>query len=102
MKNYTYIRKPETIQAIQAFRDNQDELAILAPGIWPWKDCYDDVYFNFYQIPSETDESAPTVGIGKWLIKHEDGSLQVMTEEEFEKNYMHTTTFNPWKRCGTG
>jgi len=71
MKNYTYIRKPETIQAIQAFRDNQHELAILAPGIW-----------------------TPTVGIGKWLIKHEDGSLSVMTEEEFEKNYIRDESFH--------
>ena len=88
MKNYTYIRKPETIQAVQAFRDNRSELENLAPGIFPWTDFFGE-WFDFYQIPGGI-----SVGVGKWLIKHEDGSFSAMTDEDFNKTYMRDESYH--------
>ena len=88
MKNNNYIRKPETIQAIKALRDNRSELENLAPGIFPWMDFMDS-WFDFYQIPGGI-----SVSIGKWLIKHEDGSLSEMTDEQFKKTYMRDESYH--------
>jgi len=91
MKNNTYIRKPETIQAIRAIRteENVKEMKEFLPGIFPWYDSYDSEFFDYYQAPGGL-----TVSIGKWLIKHEDGSFSAMTEEEFNKLYMRDESFH--------
>lgn len=72
-----YVRKIEEVQAVRADIDNLDELREIAPEIRR---------HNRYSVFYDIADMPEVLWSGDWLVKHEDGSLEIISDRNF-KNY---------------
>jgi hypothetical protein len=75
----TYVKRLEEVRAIRA-EDNLEEIRAFAGDAVQFYPNYGAPYYEVRGL-------VRVLYVGHWLVKHEDGSLQVMDNREFEKEY---------------
>lgn len=73
-----YVRIVEEVTAVRAKSENADELKQLAKKVLRVHDHFG----TYYDVGLMS-----VVWKGDWLVKHQDGRLEVMTDTEFKSIY---------------
>lgn len=78
-----YCRRLLEVEAIQATKDNLEELRKFSKADVRRVELTYGKVFCYYQIPG----LFRVIYKGQWLIKRPDGYLEVMTNSEFKREY---------------
>ena len=82
-----YVTKPEYIDAIQWTGHNVDECKEITGDKVVYANIYTNDHLALYKIFIPSPNGSINIWKGDYIIKHQDGSISRMSQENFEKVY---------------